>query len=39
MFLIKHYYQSGSVKKVRDDFILEFLDATVPTKKAILAEL
>ncbi len=34
--VIKRYYQSGTIKKVRNDFTLEFLDDTVPIKKAIL---
>ncbi len=26
VFMIKHYYQSGSIKKFRNDFLLEFLE-------------
>ncbi len=34
--MIKRYYQSGSIKKVRNDFTLEFSNVTVTTKKAML---
>ncbi len=36
VFVIKRYYQSCSIKEVKNDFTQEFLDAAVPTKKAIL---
>ncbi len=31
VFVIKHYDESGSIKKVRNGFVLKFLDAIIPT--------
>lgn len=35
-FVVKVYYQTGSIKKVQNEFRTELVDSRVPTKKSVL---